>query len=65
MRAQRDAWQGIAAERLALGAPKPPQPEQKPMSWWRWLRTTGIRALSKAATSAETERRRMSLREKF
>jgi hypothetical protein len=40
MRAQRDAWQGIA-ERLALGAPKPPEPEQKPMSWWRWLRSTG------------------------
>jgi hypothetical protein len=40
MRAQRDAWQGIA-ERLALGAPKPLQPEQKAMSWWRWLRTTG------------------------
>jgi hypothetical protein len=40
MRAQRDAWQGIA-ERLALGAPKPPEPEKKPVSWWRWLRTTG------------------------
>jgi excisionase family DNA binding protein len=40
MRQQRDAWQGIA-ERLALGAPKPPEPEKKSMSWWRWLRTTG------------------------
>jgi hypothetical protein len=40
MRAQRDAWQGIA-ERLALGAPKPPEPEKKPVSWWRWLRMTG------------------------
>jgi hypothetical protein len=38
MRLQRDAWQGIA-ERLALGAPKP-EPA-KPMTWWRWLRTTG------------------------
>jgi len=34
---QRDAWQGIA-ERLALGAPKPPEPQ--PMTWWRWLRST-------------------------
>jgi hypothetical protein len=40
MRSQRDAWQGIA-ERLALGAPKPPEPEKKPMTWWRWLRSTG------------------------
>jgi hypothetical protein len=40
MRAQRDAWQGIA-ERLALSAPKPPEPELKPearASWWRRLR---------------------------
>jgi hypothetical protein len=36
MRSQRDAWQGIA-ERLALGAPKPPEPG-KPVTWWRWLR---------------------------
>jgi len=40
MRSQRDAWQGIA-ERLALGAPKPPELGQKPMSWWRSLRSTG------------------------
>jgi excisionase family DNA binding protein len=39
MRSQRDAWQGIA-ERLALGAPKPPEPEPA-MTWWRWLRSTG------------------------
>jgi hypothetical protein len=38
MRAQRDAWQRVA-ERLALGAPKPEPP--KPMTWWRWLHTTG------------------------
>jgi hypothetical protein len=38
MTAQRDAWQGIA-ERLALAAPR--APEANPMSWWRWLRTTG------------------------
>ena len=38
MRAQRDAWQGVA-ERLALGAPKPEPP--KPMTWWRWLRSVG------------------------
>jgi hypothetical protein len=37
MRAQRDAWQGVA-ERLALGAPKP---EPTPLTWWRWLRSTG------------------------
>jgi excisionase family DNA binding protein len=37
MRQQRDAWQGIA-ERLALAAPKP---EPAPMTWWRWLRSTG------------------------
>ena len=47
MRAQRDAWQGIA-ERLALSAPKPPEqpPESAPnpaeapkrRSWWPWRR---------------------------
>ena len=35
MRAQRDAWQR-QAERLAL-----PTPAEPPMSFWRWLRTTG------------------------
>jgi hypothetical protein len=35
MRSQRDAWQA-QAERLAL-----PTPAEPPMSWWRWLRTTG------------------------
>jgi excisionase family DNA binding protein len=37
MRAQRDAWQGIA-ERLALSAPKPLEPAPKPAEatrpWW-------------------------------
>ena len=48
MRAQRDAWQGIA-ERLALSAPKPPEPSPelapkpaeaspKRRSWWPWRR---------------------------
>jgi hypothetical protein len=44
LRAQRDAWQGIA-ERLALSAPKPseqpPEPksaEAKRRSWWLWRR---------------------------
>jgi excisionase family DNA binding protein len=42
MRSQRDAWQGIA-ERLALSAPKPPEPAPKPAeakrrSWWPWRR---------------------------
>ena len=40
MRSQRDAWQGIAA-RLALSAPKPPEPEPKAVEarhpWWRRL----------------------------
>jgi hypothetical protein len=41
MRSQRDAWQGVA-ERLALSAPKPPEPEpEAAMTWWRWLRSTG------------------------
>ena len=45
MRSQRDAWQGIA-ERLALSAPRPPEPGPKPAGalpaertrpWWRRL----------------------------
>jgi hypothetical protein len=36
MRAQRDAWQSVA-ERLALAAPKP---AEKPVTWWKWLRTS-------------------------
>jgi excisionase family DNA binding protein len=40
MRQQRDAWQGIA-ERLALSAPKAEPKPEPPMSWWRWLRSTG------------------------
>jgi hypothetical protein len=44
MRSQRDAWHGIA-ERLALSAPKSPEPEPKPAearrSWWSRLRMTG------------------------
>jgi hypothetical protein len=34
---QRDKWQA-QAERLALAAP---EPEQRPQSWWTWLRSTG------------------------
>jgi excisionase family DNA binding protein len=46
MRAQRDAWQGIA-ERLALSAPKPPEQPSEPAPqpaeavkrrWWPWRR---------------------------
>jgi excisionase family DNA binding protein len=42
MRAQRDAWQGIA-ERLVLSAPKPFEPAPKPAEavkrrWWPWRR---------------------------
>ena len=42
MRSQRDAWQGIAG-RLALNAPKPPEPEpaEARRPWWRRLRMTG------------------------
>jgi hypothetical protein len=43
MRAQRDAWQGIA-ERLTSALPKPasePAEGPKPQTWWRWLRSTG------------------------
>jgi excisionase family DNA binding protein len=40
MRSQRNAWQGIA-ERLALSAPKPPDPQPKPAEgkrpWWKRL----------------------------
>jgi hypothetical protein len=38
MRSQRDAWQGIA-ERLALNAPKPPEPTPEARRpWWHRLR---------------------------
>jgi len=35
MQRDRDAWRD-QAQRLAL-----PKPDAAPMSWWRWLRTTG------------------------
>jgi hypothetical protein len=35
MRRDRDAWRDQAQGRLL------PRPETKPMTWWRWLRTTG------------------------
>jgi hypothetical protein len=35
MQSDRDAWRD-QAQRLAL-----PKPEPKPMTWWRWLRSTG------------------------
>ena len=34
----RDEWRE-QAKRLALGAPQ--AAENKPMTWWRWLRSTG------------------------
>jgi hypothetical protein len=37
MQRDRNAWRD-QAQRLALPAPKP---AEKPMTWWRWLRTTG------------------------
>lgn len=37
MRAQRDAWQGVA-ERLTLAAPKPAPAK---LGLWAWLRSTG------------------------
>jgi hypothetical protein len=37
MAQQRDMWETVA-QRLALPAPKP---AEKPMTWWRWLRSTG------------------------
>ena len=43
MRAQRDAWQGVA-ERIALEHAQPTAgkpAETAPFSLWRWLRTTG------------------------
>jgi excisionase family DNA binding protein len=41
LRADRDAWRE-QAQRLALPARKPDEkPAEKPMTWWRWLRTTG------------------------
>jgi hypothetical protein len=37
----RDEWRD-QAKRLALGAPKAEAtPESKPLTWWRWLRSTG------------------------
>ena len=41
LRADRDAWRE-QAQRLALPARKPDEkPAEKPMTWWRRLRTTG------------------------
>ena len=40
MREQRDKWE-TQAQRLALAAPKPAAPPATPMTWWRWLRSTG------------------------
>jgi len=37
LRQDRDHWRE-QAQRLALPAQKP---AEKPMTWWRWLRTTG------------------------
>jgi chromosome segregation ATPase len=37
MREQRDKWK-TQAQRLALAAPKP---AESPITWWRWLRSTG------------------------
>jgi hypothetical protein len=41
MREQRDKWE-TQAQRLALTAPKSAaETPATPLSWWRWLRTTG------------------------
>jgi len=37
LRRDRDEWRE-QAQRLALPAP---EPAEKPMTWWRWLRSTG------------------------
>jgi hypothetical protein len=39
LRQDRDHWRE-QAQRL-LPASKPAQPVEQPMSWWRWLRSTG------------------------
>jgi hypothetical protein len=46
LRADRDHWraQAEATQRLLadMTALQPPEPEPKPpLTWWRWLRTTG------------------------
>ena len=40
IRAERDAWRE-QAQRLALPKPDEKPVEPEPMSWWRWLRSTG------------------------
>jgi hypothetical protein len=40
LREDRDHWRTVA-ERLSLTAQKPAEQLEKPMTWWRWLRTTG------------------------
>jgi hypothetical protein len=46
LREDRDRWRGVA-ERLAIAPPVPsPTPSETstptaPVSWWRWLRTSG------------------------
>jgi len=40
LRQDRDHWRE-QAQRLALPAPKPGEQSEKPMSLWRWLRSTG------------------------
>jgi hypothetical protein len=39
LRQDRDHWRE-QAQRLALPAPKPEEQPEKPMSLWRWLRST-------------------------
>ena len=40
LRQDRDHWRE-QAQRLALPVPKPGEQSEKPMSLWRWLRSTG------------------------
>jgi hypothetical protein len=44
LREDRDRWRGIA-ERLAIAPPAPvetpPETPPAPVTWWRWLRSTG------------------------
>jgi len=35
------SFKASAAERRAAWRTAPEPPELKPMTWWRWLRTTG------------------------
>jgi hypothetical protein len=41
LRHDRDEWRDQAQRFAALPAPATPATPEKPMTWWRWLRSTG------------------------